>query len=143
MRAMSHIVKAYKKAPQIRELALSIVNGLPQKAFAGEARRVHLFVRDRVRYVKDIRGIETIQTPIQTLRIGQGDCDDKSILVASLLESLGHPTRFVAVGMQPKTYQHVFPQTKIGGKWVTLETTEPWPMGRHPKGVRAMMVENN
>lgn len=143
LRAMSHLKKAYKKAPAIRELACSLTKGLPQKAFRAEVSRIHAFVRDKIRYLKDIKGIETLQTPIQTLRLGQGDCDDKSVLAGALLESIGHPVRFVAVGMAPDIYQHVFPQTKIGGKWVTVETTENWPLGRHPKGVKAFMVQND
>lgn len=143
LRAMSHIVKAYKTAPEIFELARRLTKHLPQKDWRGEASRIHAFVRDKVRYVKDVRGVETLQTPIQTLRIGQGDCDDKSMLVAALLESLGHPTRFLAVGFNPGSYSHVFPQTKIGQQWITLETTEPWPMGRHPRGVKSVMTQHN
>lgn len=144
LKAMSHITKAFKTSPMVRELALSLTANLPPKNWAAEAQAIHAFVRDKIRYIKDVRGVETLQTPAQTLRIKQGDCDDKSVLVASLLESIGHPTRFVAVGFTgDKRYTHVFPQTKIAGKWVTLETTEPWPMGRHPKGVKDAMTQHN
>jgi len=143
LRHMAKITKKYKTAPAVRELALSLTHDLPQKKWAAEAARIHAFVRDEIRYIKDIRGCETLQTPVQTLRIGQGDCDDKSMLAAALLESIGHPTRFVAVGFQPGNFSHVFPQTKIAGKWVTLETTEPVPFGRTPKGIKSTMVEHN
>lgn len=144
LRIMSQVTKKYKAAPAVRELALKLTKDLPQKKWLLEAARIHEFARDRIRYVKDIRGIETIQTPVQTLRIGQGDCDDKSTLIASLLESLGHPTRFLAVGFSgPNSYSHVFPETKIGGKWVALEATEPWPLGKRPSGVKAVMVQHN
>lgn len=144
LKAMSHITKAFKASPYIRELALSLTADLPPKKWLAEAARIHNYVRDNIRYIKDIRGIETIQTPVQTLRLGQGDCDDKSTLVAALLESIGHPTRFVAVGFNGDgRYVHVFPQTKIGGKWITLETTEPWPLGRHPRGVKDSMTQHN
>ncbi len=144
LRAMSHITKAFKASPMVRELALGLTKNLPPKNWSMEAQAIHNFVRDNIRYIKDIRGVETLQTPAQTLRIKQGDCDDKSTLVASLLESIGHPTRFVAVGMNGDgRFQHVFPQTKIAGKWITLETTENWPMGRHPKGVKDYMTQHN
>jgi len=143
LRAMRKITHTYKTAPAVRELAMHLTSNLPEKNWSLQAAAVHAFVRDRIRYTRDVRGVETLQTPIQTLRLGQGDCDDKSMLVAALLESIGHPTRFVAVGFTPGTFSHVFPQTKIGGKWVTLETTEAWPMGRGPQKVKSSMIEHN
>jgi transglutaminase-like putative cysteine protease len=144
LKSMSHIVKAYKTAPAIFELTRQLTRDLRQKDIYGEAKRVHQFVRDKIRYVKDIRGVETLQTPIQTLRIGQGDCDDKSTLVATMLETLGHQTRFKAVGFgDDGSFSHVFPQVKMNGKWITLETTEPWPIGRNPKKVKNVMTQHN
>lgn len=96
---------------------------------------IHRFVRDRIRYVKDIKGVETLQSPEKTLEIGQGDCDDKSVLVGALLESIGHPVRFKAIGFIPGVFSHVLPETKIGSKWIAVETTEPWPLGRLPPGI--------
>lgn len=143
LRAMSHITKAFKKSPVIRELALKLVSSLPQKKWFSEARKIHAFVRDRIRYVKDIRGVETLQTPVQTLRIGQGDCDDHSILIASLLEAIGHKTRFLAIGFTPQKFTHVFPQVNISNQWITLEATEKWKMGRGPKNIKSMLTQHN
>lgn len=139
---MSNITKRYKASPVIRELALSLVRHCPEKSWASEAACVLKYCQREIRYVKDIQGVETIQTPVQTLRIGQGDCDDKSILCACLLGAIGHPTRFVAVGRAKDSYSHVFVQTKIAGKWVSCETTEQWPLGRAPK-FKSMMVVHN
>lgn len=144
LRIMSKITKQYKANPLVRELALRLTAGLNQKDWRGEVTRIHDFVRDRIRYIKDIRGIETIHTPVELLKSRQGDCDDKSILAASLLEAIGHPTRFVAVGFNKNgTYSHVFTQTKIGNNWVTLETTEPWPLGRTCRGITDIMTQHN
>jgi len=143
LRTMSHITKAYKTARTIRELALQLTSHLPQKDLIGEAKAIHAFVRDSIRYVKDIRGCETIQTPVQTLHLHQGDCDDKSMLVASLAESIGFKTRFIAVGFIPNSFCHVFPQLQIKGKWITLETTEPWPVGRTVRKVKSVMQQHN
>ena len=105
--------------------------GLQQKDFIGEARRVHAFVRDQIRYVRDTDGIELLHDPATLLALGAGDCDDKAILAAALLGSIGHaPLRFVAVAFQPECYSHVWLQDFIGGRWVDLETTEPLPLGR-------------
>jgi transglutaminase-like putative cysteine protease len=140
---MRSIVSRCKKALPVRQLALQLTQGLPQKDYVGEVKRIHAFVRDRIRYVKDVRGVETVQTAVKTLEMGQGDCDDKAVLAASLLESLGHPTRFVAIGFQKGLFQHVYLDTRIGDKWLALETTEPWPLGKKAVGeVERMVVYN-
>lgn len=140
LKIMGRLVKEGKKTLVIRQTALSLVNGQRQKDWTEEVNRVFEFVRDKIRYVRDIRGVETLQTPDKTLEFGQGDCDDKSVLLASLLESIGHPTRFVAIGFKPGVFVHVYVETKIGTNWVSLETTEPVSMGWSPKGVVSRLV---
>lgn len=144
LRAMSSIVKTYKKAPAIRELALKIVSEVPEKKWRAEADAVFKWVQRNIRYVKDIRGVETLHTPIQLIRLGQGDCDDMSILSASLLEALGHPTRFCAVGVNGQPFSHVFSQTKIAGKWVTLDCTmKTFSLGQTPQKITCHIVHHN
>lgn len=140
---MSKITRAAKRKIPIRTLALSLVRGNAQKDYRGEIQSLHKYVRDSIRYVRDVRGIETLQTPEKTVEFEQGDCDDKSTLLASLLESIGHPTRFVAVGFTPDNYAHVYVETRLGDRWIPLETTEPWRMGRGPAIVLARMVQHN
>lgn len=106
----------------VRDLALQLVSGLRAKDYAGEVAALQRFVRDSIRYVRDIRGVETVQTPERTLALKQGDCDDKSTLLASLLESIGHRTRFEAIGFQPGQWSHVLVSALVSGKWVPLET---------------------
>lgn len=143
---MSRLVKEGKKTPAIRAKAVALTSALSQKNWTGEIAALHKFVRDNIRYVKDINGVETVHTADAVLRIGSGDCDDKSILLASLLESIGHPTRFVAVGFQPGKFSHVFVQTRVGrnpGKWLSLETTEPVRVGWQPANVVSRIVKHN
>lgn len=105
-----------------------------------EAVRVHRFVRDFIRYTRDVRGVETLHTAPQILQQRQGDCDDKAVLIASMLESIGHETRFIAVGYGGK-FRHVYPEAKVRGKWVGLEATENWPAGRVAKMPMRMVQE--
>lgn len=72
-----------------------------------------------------------IQYPDRTLEIGSGDCDDKTVLLATLLESIGIPTALQAVGFSPNRFTHVFVLANLQGKWIGLETTEPWKMGSY------------
>jgi hypothetical protein len=143
LKLMSKLVKAEKSALPIRLLALDLVKRNGQKDYTGEVLKIHQFVRDHIRYVRDVRGVETLQTPTKTLELGQGDCDDKSTLTAALLESIGHPTRFIAVGFAPGSFSHVLLETKIGNKWVPVETTEPVKLGWFPPGVTMRMRWHN
>ncbi len=137
------MVKQFKTDPQIRELAIDIVGQIPGKDWAGEANALFQFVRDDIRYLRDVNGVETLSTPIKTLEYQQGDCDDQVVLLASLLESIGHPTAFVAIGPAPNTFSHVYLQTKIQNQWVGMEPTEQWPMGVRPKMFPYSMVHFN
>ena len=141
---MRDAVRAGIRDPNMRarNQALAIVKGVPPKDFRGEVVAVWDWVHDNIRFVRDIRGIETVATPARTLDIGQGDCDDSSVLISSLLESLSHPTRFVAVGFRPGELSHVFTETRIGNRWVPLETSVDGAyIGWYPPGIRESMVQ--
>jgi transglutaminase-like putative cysteine protease len=140
LKLMVKLVRASTVNFDVRNLALQIVRDVKQKAWLDEVKAIHQYVRDNIRYVKDIRGVETIATPEQTMIMGQGDCDDKSILVASLLEAIGHPTRFVAVSMNNDDFCHVLVETRLGDKWIPVETTEPVELGWYPPKVKQRLV---
>lgn len=133
LKAMSAYVREYKKSMAVRDTAARVTRHCPQKAFQCEVQSLHAFVRDRIRYLQDVNGVETVQTPAKTLEMGVGDCDDKSTLLAALLESIGHPTRFMAIGFEPDVFSHVYVETLVGSTWVPLETTEPVQVGWEPE----------
>jgi transglutaminase-like putative cysteine protease len=146
LRLMRRFVHDYRTSGQVRETALALIADVRQKDWVGEVRAVFDWVRDHIRYTRDINGVETLQTPEATLELGAGDCDDKSTLLAALLESIGHPTRFVAAGYQMLgRYSHVYVETHIGSRWVPLDATLiDKPMGSLPRApVIARMVVNN
>lgn len=146
VRLMSRFVRQFKRSMQIRQTALSLVQGVGQKDWVGEVDALFTWVRDHIRFVRDIHGIETVQTPMATMELEAGDCDDKSTLLATLLESIGHPTRFVAVGfIVPREYSHVYVETRIGAKWIPLDPTLiDKPMGSAPPApTQARMIVHN
>ena len=89
LRLMSRLAKDARTDPIIRAKAADLVATVPGQAFRHEAEVLFEFVRDRIRYLGDVNGVETIQAPDVTLAVRQGDCDDKSTLLAALLESIG------------------------------------------------------
>lgn len=121
---MRRLARRFKTDDTIRTTAIELTADLPPKDWAGQVRALFTFVRDRIRYTRDVFGVETLQTPIVTLDLAAGDCDDKSTLLAALLLSIGHPARFVAVGFtSPGNYQHVYVETLIGKSWFALDPT--------------------
>lgn len=140
---MVALVRQFKSDPSVRGAALDLVRELPPKAYGVEIRALYEYVRDHIRYTRDTHGVETVQTPAATLDLGVGDCDDKSTLLAALLESIGFATRFLAVGPRPGDYTHVFVQVGLLGQWLSLDATEPVPPGWGPKNSRSIMIAAN
>lgn len=143
---MAELTKNGRRSPAIREKAVELTAFLPQKDRVGEVRAIFEFVRDEIRYVRDIQGIETVHMPEIVLENAAGDCDDKAMLLASLLGSVGYSTRFVAMGQAPGAYTHVYLEVKMGRDWstaVALDATEPHHMGwRPPSASRPIFFYN-
>lgn len=140
---MVELARANRTNPVIRRMAEKIIADVPQKDYVGEAAAIQRFVRDAIRYTMDIDGVETLKDPVTTLGSGMGDCDDKALLAASLLISIGHPSRFVAIGFNgANSYEHVYVETRIGTRWVPVETTENVDLGWSPQGVTSTMIRH-
>ena len=140
---MVNIVKQYRKNPEIRALAETIIEDAPQKDAVAEVRAIFDWVNNNVRYTQDVRDVETLKTPDGTIMSGHGDCDDQATLLATLVETVGYAARFVAIGMaEPNSFEHVYAEVKLGTTWVALDTTEPNPMGWKPKNPAAIMIRH-
>jgi hypothetical protein len=114
---MREIARARSKHPLVRELALKILQfaQVPSQNYYDEAKAIGDYVRRKVRYVRDIQGVETLIDPItliDQLRRGeaQGDCDDMSLLIASLLLSIGHSPyfRIVKYRNEARGFSHIY-----------------------------------
>lgn len=130
---MRALVRHYKRDGHIRAVAAHVVQAVPLKSWRSEAQALFEYVRRTIRYTLDTNGQELIQTPDRLLDTRSGDCDDMAVLLASLLESIGHPTRFVAIGMRPNDLSHVFVETKIGDVWIAADPTEQGAFGWSPE----------
>lgn len=118
------------KMIDVREAAIGALKTarVAPRDYVGEIRAVHQFVRDRIRYTRDIVGVETLHTPSYTLRAGVGDCDDKSTLLAAMLRGIGHPAElgFRAIGTdpgRPNHFGHVYVVAFLGGRRIPLDPT--------------------
>lgn len=125
---MNRLVKEGLRNPLIRLTALKIIRdaGIEGRDFAGEIQAVFDWVLANVRYTKDPYKLEMVHSPDVVLKMRAGDCDDMSILLAALLQSLGHQTRFKVISsVDPETFNHVYAQVKAGNRWLSLDATVP------------------
>lgn len=130
LRRMEEIAREYSKHPTIIRLSRSIIHSCPVKDFTCEARQLFEWVRDNIRWTRDVYGVETLATPIRTLEMASGDCDDMSTLLASLYLAVGFPVRFVVVANNPKypkSFSHVFVEVDVTGEgdWVPADPSHP------------------
>jgi transglutaminase-like putative cysteine protease len=136
--AMRELIDQGKKDPVVYELARQMLRKARVSAFdaEGECRAVYQSVLRNMRFTRDIRGKETLHAARELVRLQMGDCDDYTILMCSLLESIGYQTRIITVAgdpRDPETFTHVFPEVSIGGRWVAVDAARKNPaFGKRP-----------
>lgn len=112
----------------LRGLAMKITReaGCESKEHLCEAKALADWVRDEIRWVRDINGFETLQWPERTLQYQAGDCDDLSILLAALAMTIGFQTYFKAIAANRKErdqYSHVYVLIGVSGKKIPADPT--------------------
>ncbi len=79
----------------LRALAFTKVKDCPAGDRTCVLTELYRFVQHDIGYLADPVAREHIQSPQATLQIGAGDCEDLSILLASLLDNVGIPNYLV------------------------------------------------
>ena len=121
---MRQLINAARVNPAVMTAAHSIIYLQAERDEIGECRALYEFVRDNVRYVRDVAGIETLCDPAMTLQRLIGDCDDQTMLLCALFEASGYPTRLVMAGYQSGDWEHVYCQVLCRGEWVNCDPIE-------------------
>jgi transglutaminase-like putative cysteine protease len=104
--------------PRIVETAREIADGATDPAVV--ARRLKEWVYDRLE--KDIT--LSIPSAVQVLEMGQGDCNEHTVLYVALARALGLPAR-TAVGLvhlRGRFYYHAWPEVWLD-EWVAVDPT--------------------
>jgi transglutaminase-like putative cysteine protease len=108
---------------EVRQAALEAVRGVERGQT--EIDSVFNWVRDRIEFRGEYG--ETLQSPRITLLVKAGDCDDQSMLMAAMLQSLGFETRFrtIALTNSADEFSHVYAEVrdKQTGQWLPVDTT--------------------
>lgn len=125
-----------KREPRIHQIASDVItqkqNGnwkIQERDWDKEVDALFNYVREHVRYTSDTFGVETFQKAGRTLQLKKGDCDDLSILLGSLLQSIGYPVILRVVGLGGNYYQHVYVVAGIPPNnpkvWKPLDASRP------------------
>ena len=140
---MRQMVNMSKRDPRIIQASTSIIWTAPERDELSEVQALYEWVRDGVRYVRDVHAMETLSDPAITLARRLGDCDDQSALLASMLESVGYPTRFVMGAFAaPGVWDHVWLQVFAAGEWIDIDPTEHQYLGWAPPDPFTVWVES-
>jgi transglutaminase-like putative cysteine protease len=136
-RLIARMVRDGAKDFYVRQKAIQIFReaGAPAKDRFGEVCALFHWVRNNIRYTRDIFRVELLHTPRRMLELRAGDCDDMTILLGAMLMSTGHPARLVLAGFRPHkphSYSHIYLEANVRGKWIALDATMNRPIGWAP-----------
>ncbi|MCI0695249.1 transglutaminase-like domain-containing protein [candidate division KSB1 bacterium] len=140
LKTVEHIAKLIKEGAKdfcVRQKAIDVLfeYGIRPKDYRGEIRTLFEWVKNNIRYTRDIHRVELLHTPRRMLELRAGDCDDMTILLAAMIKSIGHPVRLVLVGFNPqkkKLFTHIYLEAFCKGWWIPLDATVNRPMGWAP-----------
>jgi len=135
-------------------LAEKICASVESGSYNDEILAIYGWVRQNIKYRKDIHNVEYVRAPMRMIESAQGDCDDMACLLAALCMALGHECRFVVVGFEGGEMSHVFCQVAVRGvvadgggsrgakDWVTLDPVADENTAQMHGRVQAVKVYN-
>lgn len=139
---MWRLIEQGKKSSIVRQAAIGIVQAANVSAndYTGEARAIFRWVLKHIRFTRDIRARETLHSADEILKLGAGDCDDCTVLILALCESIGAEGRITTISTLPPDangpaeFTHVYPSVYAGGRWIALDCARENPaFGREPR----------
>lgn len=131
-RVMRKLIELGKRDPRVRQTAEIILKtfDVPAHDKWREVRSIYLWVKRNVRYIRDPWDIEYVQTPGRMLETLTGDCDDYTVLLGALLESVGYPVDIKVVARKGRrNLHHVYPVVSMDGVSIGLDAAMPVAFG--------------
>ena len=152
---MIAIARSSASSPKIRNVVNTCLESLPDKPTNKDlARKLFYWCKNNVKFVEDEQVIgqelgyqdvykELLITPDVLLNMPtpMGDCDDYSMLLASLLVCAQIPCRYTAIAAdkgQPNKFSHVYVSALIDGRWVGMDVPYGSTIGWEKEGFRRM-----
>ncbi|SRR6266478_6052923 len=127
IRQMRRLIQSGKQDPQIHELAASMVRRVApydgsSSVAISEARAIFDSALRNLRFTRDVHGNETLHAARDIVRLGIADCDDFTILICSLLKTVGADCRIITIATDPGgEFCHVYPEVEINGRWIAMD----------------------
>ncbi len=153
VRKMHSLANRGKVDLTVQKVADAVIrkSGCRNRDYRCKAEAIYDFVKSYIRFERDPFGVEMVQEPIVTLKRRAGDCDDHSILNASLLAAVGFPYAFKTIKAdksRPEEFSHIYAVVHLPGKgWTGFDTSvDPayfgWePPGHHPSRIWSPEVD--
>lgn len=137
---MIAIAKVSARSPKVISIVDSLLRTLPSKPSKKDLVRViYWWVKNHVTYVEDERILaeqlgyqdvnqELLIPPDTLLSMPQpmGDCDDFSMLIASLMVAAKIPVGYVTIAVDPETpnrFSHVYCVVQVDGEEIYLDAS--------------------
>jgi len=134
-----NVAKSIRDPEISRHLALAVSRACPWRDDRCEMEAIWYFMHRNIRYTGDISGYDTFQTARRTLQYRGGDCDDGSVLVATLALGNGFPAKFrITKNAATGSWAHIYalvgaPRVPGPQMWVPLDWTLGYThFGAHP-----------
>jgi transglutaminase-like putative cysteine protease len=152
---MIDIARSSSSSPKIRNVVNSCLSDLPDNPTNKDlARKLFYWCKNNVRFVEDEKVLaqklgykdvyqELLIVPdvLLSMPTPMGDCDDYSMLLASLLVCAQIPCCFTAIAVdanQPERFSHVYVTALLDGKWCAMDVPYGNTLGWEKKGFRRM-----
>lgn len=137
--------------PVVRRVAARILTGggggdgrwaVREKDWPNEVRAIFAFVRNNIRYTRDPPDRDFYQRARRILETRAADCDDLTIILGSLLMTVGYPLKFKIVAVRPPgtpkpdDFNHIYLLVGLPprdpSRWVPLDASVEHPPGWEP-----------
>jgi transglutaminase-like putative cysteine protease len=126
---MRRMIHQGSKSAKIREMAANLVTH--QSTDQGKIGAIFEFVRNKMKYVRDplhqelLAGTDYHMDTMSEQGYARGDCDDHTIMLGAMLESVGYPTRIATARMRPGTgsFDHVYLEVNDRTGWIPLDAS--------------------
>lgn len=130
IRFLRQAAEGYGRDPRLRELVINEVlrpAGVEGRDYKAQAAAILKWVQTRIMYVNEPG--EQLQSPWYTLKVKFGDCDDMSLLLASMYQSVRLPWKYVLSGrLGDKKVRWVEGDPiPSGARWAHIYVAVGWP----------------
>lgn len=133
-------VEEYTGNPILVDFAAQLISeqNIPERNDLALAEAIQEYSQKHIKFFRERP--ERFTSPIRTIIWGLGDCDDKTIFIATILRSFRIPVKLGFITYFPFDKKlnkyikkaHVLPYAKINNEWTALESVHDWPIGKDP-----------